>query len=166
MDVKKLWQFRVLYLSFFISLVIFSLGFHYPIFSNQRDSVAESKIRKDMIKRYYALAPHDTDQESPYGAIVRRMIKNGELTWEELGFTERDLAKIERAARAATARRQYDAMQYDAEGAPFYAMTIRRKIAEGKLTWEELGFTEEDLQQRSAEARRIRNVEMKSLFST
>jgi hypothetical protein len=167
MNVKKLLQFQLVYVSTLLSLIIFSLGFLlYESLATQKEKMTESLLRRDIIKHYYAMAPYDTDQESPYGAVVRRMVADGELTWEELGFTEDDLEKIERKARVSAAKRQYDAMLHDAEIAPFYTMSIRQKVAEGQLTWEELGFTEDDLKQRNEEARRVLNVEKKYSFST
>ncbi len=96
-------------------------------------------------KSHYHSMLTDPQHASSYVKIIREMVDDGTTTWDELGFTDTDVAARFKTARVALAKRHYRLMLDKSEWTPALAGIIREMVDDGTTTWDELGFTDTDV---------------------
>ena len=114
--------------------------------------------KKDAIKRYddianpsYSVYTAKADAEQ-----IRQYVADGIITWDELGFTDDDVEARIDAAKVKDAGQQYEGMTdtaYSVGTVENKAEEIRQYVADGIVTWDELGFSDDDVEARLNAAR-------------
>lgn len=88
---------------------------------------------------------------------IRDHVESGITTWEELGFTDSDVESRIRLAQVWEAKTCFNWMADDSRGIyvieELYAPLIRHYVASGITTWDELGFTDHDVEERLQQAK-------------
>lgn len=112
--------------------------------------LAARRLLVRLLDHEYAAPRCDADN-------IRKVVENGDATWEELGFTDEDVTQ--RLNRACIKCAQYyfvamDQPHVDHFSSLEYARWIRKIMSDGIITWDELGFTDADVEKHVEQKRR------------
>mgnify|MGYP001606483410 CR=1 FL=1 len=87
---------------------------------------------------------------------IRALVQNNETTWDELGFTDSDVAERLRKAKVREAAENFGKMLetcYSSMTVENFANGIRALVQNNETTWDELGFTDSDVAERLRKAK-------------
>ena len=109
-------------------------------FSNP--ALASNKTPLEQAELYYSWVKDSA--ETNWSESILKLIKNEEVTWEQLSFTEQQLKVAIRRAYVHDAEQYYVSLSRDGSGA-FWGKEILKLLSAESFTWPELSFTHEEL---------------------
>jgi len=127
-------------------------------FSNP--ALASNKTPLEQAELYYSWVKDSA--ETNWSESILKLIKNEEVTWEQLSFTEQQLKVAIRRAYVHDAEQYYVSLSRDGSGA-FWGKEILKLLSAESFTWPELSFTE---QQAKAALRRAYLLRVESLYAS
>lgn len=91
---------------------------------------------------------------------IRALVESDETTWDELGFTDNDVAERQRMVKVREMIYFFDMLNNARTDitASALARDIRAMVESGETTWDELGFTDSEVVERIQQTR-VREAE-------
>jgi len=91
-----------------------------------------------------------------FAVSIRSLVENKEATWEELGFTDNNVADRLHKAQVRDAQRKFEGILNERHSfmtVEDFAIGIRALVQNNEATWSELGFTDNDVADRLHKAK-------------
>lgn len=124
----------------------------------QQEWAKMNSAREQALDFYKRLLSDNNWNADTLAKHIRELVASGKTTWKKLGFTDKDMTERVEQARIREAKVRFERLidtWYTPQVIERFASDIRELVASGRTTWEELGFTDEDVTKRLAQYKEL-----------